>query len=180
MQWQRFASPATAAKEVTGYFHWPFLANVSLATRMITAFGASNWCQEMIGRWAGNNPTGLSKLKSDDSLRVYGEFFNQLDTLKASCEDYKEGATTDVEREEKNQKEGKRINVPLFLLFSQSYLGSRFAFPDIWKDWVGEKIDVQSHGWGDGIGHFGVEEAPEESAKVVNAWLKSLDARPNL
>ncbi|KAI1518117.1 alpha/beta hydrolase fold [Pyrenophora tritici-repentis] len=105
-QWQHFASPAAAAKEVTGYFHWPLLANTDLATRMITAFGPSNWCQEMILRWSGENFAGTDNLKADNALKVYGDFFAQEHTLKASCEDYREGATTDVEREERDQKEG--------------------------------------------------------------------------
>lgn len=141
---------------------------------MITAFGAANWCQEMILRWAGKNPKGLSNLKSDDALAVYGEFLSQPHTLKASGEDYHEGVTTDVEREEKDQKEGKKIKIPVFLLYSDNYIGSRFKFPDVWKDWVEDGVEIQHHGLGNGIGHFGVEEAPEESAKVIAAWLVRL------
>ncbi|KAJ4374970.1 hypothetical protein N0V83_002049 [Neocucurbitaria cava] len=174
VQWQHYASPLTAAKEVTGYFHWPLLANVDLATRMITAFGGSNWCQEMILRWAGDNPEGLSSLKSDDALTVYGAFFDQPHTLRASCEDYKEGATTDVERAEQDQKEGKKIKIPTCLIYSESYLGSRYKFPEVWNDWIEEGVDVQHHGLGNGMGHFGVEEAPEESANVIGTWLARL------
>ncbi|KAF1848670.1 alpha/beta-hydrolase [Cucurbitaria berberidis CBS 394.84] len=173
-QWQRNASPVDAAKEVTGYFHWPFLANVSLAVRMITAFGASNWCEEMILHWAGKNPSGLDNLKADDALTVYGEFLSQPHSLKASCEDYREGATTDVERDQQNQKEGKRIKSPLLLLYSADYIGSRYKFPDVWKDWVDNGVEIQHHSFGDGIGHFGAEEAPQEAAKVINAWLTRL------
>ncbi|KAF1945847.1 alpha/beta-hydrolase [Clathrospora elynae] len=173
-QFQHFASPATAAKEVTGYFHWPFLANTDLAIRMISAFGPANWCHEMILRWAGSNPTGLQSLKSDDALRVYCDFFAQPHVLKASCEDYKEGATTDVERDESNQKEGRKIGVPLLLLYSEGYIGSRYAFPDVWKEWVGDGVQIKSHALGDGIGHFGAEEAPEECAKVLLDWIKGV------
>ncbi|USP74878.1 alpha/beta-hydrolase [Curvularia clavata] len=173
-QWQHFASPAAAAAEVTGYFHWPFLANVDLATRMITAFGASNWCREMILHWAGKNTVGINTLKADDALEVYGQFFEQEHTLKASCEDYREGATTDVEREEKSNKEGRKINVPVLLVYSQAGIGSRFTFPDVWREWVGEGVNIQHHGLGDGVGHFGAEEAPKECAEVVERWLKDV------
>ena len=160
---------------MTGTFHWPFLANVSLATRMIAAFGPANWCQEAIVRWAGNNPDGLRSLKSDDALNVYGDFYEQEHTLKSSCLDYQEGATTDVERDEQNQNEGKKINVPLLLLYSESYLASRFQFPDVWKEWVNEGVEIKHHGFGNDIGHFSPEEAPEESAKAINGWLKGLN-----
>ncbi|RYO37509.1 hypothetical protein AA0111_g2340 [Alternaria arborescens] len=170
-QWQHFASPCTAAKEVTGYFHWPLLANVDLATRMITAFGPSNWCQEMILLWSGKSNTGVEKLKADEALTVYGEFFAQEHTLKASCEDYKEGATTDVKEQEKDQKEGRKIRVPVLLLYSEAGIGSRFSFPDVWREWVGEGVRIENHGLGDGVGHFGAEEAPDECAEAILSWL---------
>lgn len=157
--------------QTTGYFHWPFLANVDLATRMITAFGASNWCQEMILRWAGKSTAGINALKADNALEVYGQFFAREHTLKASCEDYKEGATTDVQREE---KEGGKINVPLLLVYSQAGIGRGFTFPDVWSNWVAEGVDIQHHGLGDGIGHFGAEEAPKECAEVVGKWLTNV------
>ncbi|KAL1794199.1 hypothetical protein ACET3X_007620 [Alternaria dauci] len=167
-QWQNFASPATTAKGITGYFHWPLLANVDLATRMITAFGPSNWCQEMILRWAGGeNPACVAKLKADDALTVYGDFFAQEHTLKASCEDYKEGATTDLEEQEKDQKEGRKIEVPVLLLYSEAGIGTRFNFPDVWREWVREGVKIENHGLGDGVGHFGAEEAPDECVEAI-------------
>ena len=33
---------------------------------------------------------------------------------------------------------------------------------------------IQSHGLGEGVGHFGPEEAPEECAEVINGWLGNL------
>jgi pimeloyl-ACP methyl ester carboxylesterase len=157
---------------VTGYFHWPFLANTDLATRMITAFGPSNWCQEMILRWAGKNTSGLSSLKANDAMTVYGDFFAQEHTLKATCDDYKEGATTDVEKEQVDQKEGRKMQVPLLLLYSESGIGSRFTFPDVWKEWVDKGVSIQSHGLGEGVGHFGPEEAPQQCAEVIVGWLR--------
>lgn len=173
-QWQHHSTPSTASKEITGYFHWPFLANVDLATRMITAFGPANWCEEMILRWAGSSTAGLASLKADDALSVYSAFFEQEGTLQASNEDYKHGATTDVEREEQWLKEGKKMKGPLLLLYSETYIGSRYKFPDVWRDWVDEGVEIKSHGFGGGVGHFGAEEAPEESARAILEWLKGL------
>ncbi|KAF9701635.1 hypothetical protein EKO04_001131 [Ascochyta lentis] len=175
-QWQHDASPATAAKQITGYFHWPLLANVDLATRMIGAFGPAQFLEEMTTLWAGKSDVGLKSFKADDSLKVYGEFFAQPHVLKASCEDYQHGATTDVEREEEDQKAGRKIGVPLFLLYSETYIGGRYSFPDVWRDWVAEGVDIQHHALGGGIGHFGAEEAPEESARVIGKWVKGLKA----
>ncbi|KAF2823089.1 alpha/beta-hydrolase [Ophiobolus disseminans] len=174
-QWHHSSSPAKTAKEVTGYFHWPFLANVELATRMIAAYGGAKWCKEMILAWAGSNPTGLSKLQADNSLDVYGGFFESADVVKATCEDYRHGATTDLEAQERDQAEGRKIGVPLLLLYGKDFIGKRYDFGEVWREWVNGGVRVTDHGLGGGIGHFGVEEAPEECARVIGEWLGGLD-----
>lgn len=175
-QWQHFSSPATAAKHITGYFHWPLLANVDLATRLIRAFGPAAFLEEMLGAWSGSNAAGQKVFAADGAKEVYGEFFAQDHVLRASCEDYMHGATTDVQAQEEDQRLGRKIGVPLFLLYSAGSIGSRYAFPDVWREWVGDGVEIQHHGLGDGIGHFGAEEAPEESARVVGKWLEDLKA----
>jgi pimeloyl-ACP methyl ester carboxylesterase len=176
-QWFSASTASQAAKEVTGYFHWPFLANVELATRMITAYGGAKWCTEMILSWAGNNATGLEKLQSDDSFAVYGGFFEDENVIRASCEDYKHGATTDVVEQEKDQKEGRKIEVPVLLLYGKDFIGKRFDFSKAWAGWVKEGVQITDHGLEGGIGHFGAEEAPEECGLVIGEWLKLFGVR---
>lgn len=180
-QWHNAENSATkTAKEVTGYFHWPFLANVDLATRMITAYGGAKWCTEMISAWAGKNAEGLEKLKSDDSLDVYGGFFEKEEVIRASCEDYKHGATTDLEAQEKDQKEGRKIDVPLLLLFGKDFIGKRYDFSTVWNDWVQDGVKITNHGLPNEVGHFGAEEAPEECGEVIGKWLGGLGAGTKL
>jgi pimeloyl-ACP methyl ester carboxylesterase len=141
---------------------------------MIKAFGPSSWVKEMTLNWAGKNPKGLASLEADDSLNVYGGFFEQEHTIFSSNEDYKAGATVDIDAQTEDQKAGRKIKAPLFLLYSDSYIGSRYDIPKEWSEWVDQGVEIQSHGLGDGIGHFGAEEAPEESARVIGQWLKGL------
>jgi pimeloyl-ACP methyl ester carboxylesterase len=169
IQWE--ASSKNPA-EVVGYFHWPLLANVDLATRMITAFGPGNWCEEMCLRWAGKGASGLSSFKADDSLAVYRGFFEQPHTLDASNKDYEAGATVDVEAEKGWREEGKKIGAKTLVVYSESYIGKRYDFPAVWKEWV--EGDLQFHALGGGIGHFGAEEAPKETAGALKKWLKEL------
>jgi pimeloyl-ACP methyl ester carboxylesterase len=179
-QWHNPISPAQTAREVTGYFHWPFLANVDLATRMISAYGGSTWCTEMIQRWAGKNPAGLDALKSDDSLAVYAGFFEKEEVVRASCEDYKHGATTDIEAQERDQKEGRKIEVPLLLLYGKDFIGKRYDFGTVWNEWVKVGVEITNHGLGDGVGHFGAEEAPEECGKIIGEWLRGVGDKARL
>jgi pimeloyl-ACP methyl ester carboxylesterase len=180
IQWHHSTSASQAAKAITGYFHWPFLANVDLATRMISAYGGAKWCSEMIYSWAGKNPDGLKALEADDSMAVYGGFFEQEEIIRASCEDYKHGATTDLEAQEKDQKEGRKMDMPVLLLYAADFIGSRYDFSTVWNDWVKEGVEITNHALENGIGHFGVEEAPEECARVIGEWLRGLGSKARL
>lgn len=170
VQWE---ASSKNPSEVVGYFHWPLLANVDLATRLITAFGPGNWCEEMCFRWAGKNPTGLSTFKADDSVSVYRQFFEQPHTLDASNKDYEAGATVDVEVEKGWRDEGKRLELNTLVVYSERYIGSRYDVPGEWESWVKEG-KLKSHALGGGIGHFGAEEAPKETAEALKVWLKTL------
>ncbi|ORY11827.1 Alpha/Beta hydrolase protein [Clohesyomyces aquaticus] len=169
-QWSASGDSANAV----GTFHWPLLANVELAFAMITAYGGDRWCTKMIERWSGTNSTGLQSLKSDDSIHVYGEFFKDPSVIRASNEDYKFGAFEDVEQQKEDQEAGRKIGVPVLLVYSEDYLGGRYDVTKEWSDWVKEGTKITSHGLGNGIGHFGVEEAPQETVNAILDWLKGL------
>jgi len=141
---------------------------------MIKAFGPANWCSEMTIRWAGKNEKGLAALKADDALAVYTKFFEQEHTLDASNKDYEAGATVDVDAQKEDQEQGRKIAAPLLLVYSEAGIGKRYDVGGAWKEWVEEGVHVKSYPLGDGIGHFGAEEAPEETAKAVVGWLGGL------
>jgi pimeloyl-ACP methyl ester carboxylesterase len=174
VQWQHDAGAPTAAAQITGYFHWPFLANVDLAVRMIGAFGPAAWCEEMTLRWAGSHGPGLESLKADEALGVYGAFFAQPRTLRASCEDYEAGAGEDVEAQVSDREKGRRIEVPVLLIYSKDYIGSRYDMGEVWNEWIAEGVKIDRCELGGGVGHFGVEEAPGESAKALGDWIEKL------
>ncbi|KAH7117599.1 Alpha/Beta hydrolase protein [Dendryphion nanum] len=156
----------TAAAQ-TGFFHWSFLANVRIAKEMITAYGGGKWALDMIDRWSGSNITGLENLKSGDALKVYSDFFDQESIIEASCRDYEAGATVDVERETEANKEGRKIVVPLLLVYSEAFLPKRARKPIV-------EVGVTDVPVGDGIGHFVAEEAPEVTAQALKKWLETL------
>jgi pimeloyl-ACP methyl ester carboxylesterase len=141
---------------------------------MIKAFGPAAWCSEMIFRWAGSNDKGLVKLKADDALNVYTKFFEQEHTLEASNKDYEAGATVDVQAQKEDQEAGRKIGVPVLLVYSGGSIGSRYDFGTVWNDWVDDGVEIKKLPLGDGIGHFGAEEAPEQIAKALVEWLKGL------
>ncbi|CAO2655313.1 Nn.00g103770.m01.CDS01 [Neocucurbitaria sp. VM-36] len=166
----------TAAAQ-TGYFHWSFLANVSISKPMIMAYGGGKWANSMISRWAGSNIEGLEKLRSGESLTVYGNFFDQESVIEASCRDYEAGATSDLDFETKAIENGQHIVVPLLLVYSAGFLPKRAKKPivEVWSQpWSAGPQIITSHPIDDGIGHFIPEEAPELTAEALLKWLPSL------
>lgn len=106
-------------------------------------------------------------------MAVYGEFFSQDHTLEASNKDYEAGATVDVEIERGWRERGEKLGMPTLLVYSEQYIGKRFEVAEVWKDWV-EEGKLTACALGDGVGHFGAEEAPKETAKALKDWLVKL------
>ncbi|KAF2811892.1 alpha/beta-hydrolase [Mytilinidion resinicola] len=169
-QWAGAGNP----HENAGFFHWPFLANVELATKMITAYGGDKFCVDMIGRWVGNTPKGLARMKEGDSYKVYADSFLRESVIRATCQDYEAGAGVDVDVQKEDQKAGRKLQVPVLLIYGAEHIGRRFDVKKEWIDWVGEGVKITDRGLGDGIGHFAAEEAPEETTEAILSWQKSL------
>lgn len=70
------------------------------------------------------------------------------------------------------QKEGRYVEVPTLLLYSEANLGARYNMKEIWEKFVNNR--VTAHGVGDGAGHFVNEESPEECTHVLLEWLKTI------
>jgi pimeloyl-ACP methyl ester carboxylesterase len=159
-----------------GSFHWPFLANVELATEMIKAYGGGKWAQKMIMRWAGSNEKRLDQLKSGEALDVYGSFFEKDSVLYATCKDYEAGAALDVKAQVEDQEGERQIDVPVLLLYGKEYLGAKANVKvlDAWVDWVKDQSLITEVGLGDGIGHFVAEEAADETADALMKWIEKL------
>lgn len=161
----------------TGFFHWSFLANPQIAIPMIQAYGGDKWARDMIERWEGNNTEGQENIKRGRALEVYGSFFERAEVVTSTTMDYKAGATTDLLFEKQAVDEGKRISVPLMLVYSAEFLPKRVTKPilEVWSQpWSEEAHLINECPIGDDIGHFVPEEALEATADEIQGWLKTL------
>jgi pimeloyl-ACP methyl ester carboxylesterase len=108
----------------------------------------------------GGDPTRIDS----DALAEYLRSFRLDSVIRASCADYRAGATTDSEDDAADRAAGKRIACPLLLLWG----AGRGDLLPVWRRWAddvrGEAIDS---------GHFLQEEAPEE---VMTRLLPFLEA----
>jgi pimeloyl-ACP methyl ester carboxylesterase len=176
IQWKSIGS-SPAAQVST--FHWALLANVALANDLIRSYGGGKWAKEMILKWAGSNEVGVEKLKSGNALDVYGSFFDNPSVIKATCQDYEAGATVDVTAQIADQEAGRKVNIPVLLVYGQEYLGWRVNVEEEWQHFVTKRSLIKNHPLSNGIGHFVAEEAPEDTAAALVAWIETLK-RPEL
>lgn len=166
-QFESFAD----SKIATGSFHWSFLANVGVATEMIMAQGGGNFCQYLIKRWAGSSPKCLESLQSDDSMTVYGKYFDHESVVRATCKDYEAGAKEDVDEQKYDQENNRKIPCKTLVIYSADYLGSRFDLKEVWNDWMNSPSLLHVEGISN-AGHFIAEETPGITARCIGQFLE--------
>jgi haloacetate dehalogenase len=91
------------------------------------------------------------------------------EVIAAFCEEYRAGATIDLEHERADRARGHRIRCPTLALWSASGLTGRFFEPlSVWRRWA-ESV----RGSALACGHFLMEEAPEEVTAHLSEFLGS-------
>jgi haloacetate dehalogenase len=92
------------------------------------------------------------------------------DVVRAMIEDYRAGLTVNVEDERADRREGRRLSMPLLVLWSErDDLVDLFGDPiPIWKSWAD-----QVQGRGIDSGHHVAEEQPELLAAALAEFLRS-------
>ncbi len=119
------------------------------------------WLDECLRRWAA---PGFAFAPA--ALAEYRRCFADPAVVHATCEDYRAGATIDVEHDKADFGK-RRIECKLLALWGEQGLARRSADPlVVWREWA---ADVR--GGPVRCGHFLPEEAPEETASALEAFL---------
>jgi haloacetate dehalogenase len=148
---------ASVDKEfATNTFHWFFLVQPYDFPEHLIGGDPEYFLRSMLGLWSGG-----TDVFGQEALAEYIRCFSDPATIHASCEDYRAGATVDLEHDTADF--GRRmIDCPLFVLWSQR-LGSRQRDPlATWRQWAS---DVRGQALA--CGHFIPEEAPQETASAL-------------
>jgi haloacetate dehalogenase len=108
--------------------------------------------------WCGT-PGALAK----EAVAEYGRCFDAA-TIHATCEDYRAGATIDLEHDRADAD--RPLACPTLVLWSRTGIGSAYDVPAIWRtrapDLRGRALDC---------GHFLAEERPDETTRELLAFL---------
>jgi haloacetate dehalogenase len=147
----------------TATFHWFFLIQPhDLPERLIGA-DPEYFLRHLLGRWSAS---GLGAF-APEALAEYVRCFRDPATIHASCEDYRAGATLDVEHDRADL--GRRaIGCPTLVLHGAANrrLARRREVEDVWREWATD-LRVQALA----CGHFLPEEAPDDTLRALRGFL---------
>jgi haloacetate dehalogenase len=144
-----------------GAYHWFFLAQpYDLPERLIGA-EPEYYLRTMLARWAGN-----AEAFAPEALAEYVAHFRDPACIHASCEDYRAGATLDLEHDTADREQGGRITCPVLALWGEGRAGRGGRdWLATWREWA---ADVRGHGLP--CGHFLPEEAPDETYAALHEF----------
>src|SRR3954447_21911311 len=146
----------------TASYHWFFMIqNAPMPERLMSADP-----DFFITRKLSKTAQGLSFF-GKEALEEYRRCFRNPETVRGMCEDYRACASVDLAMDTADMAAGKRITVPVQLLWGASGAVGRQNKPaEVWKAYATDIRDVQALP----CGHYLSEEAPEETYAAMRGF----------
>ncbi len=134
-------------------WHWPFMAQPEdMFERMIAAIPPREFVVRHLGR------TGPPAFFDERALSEYVRCFTPK-TIHGSCEDYRAAATIDLEHDDADHQDGRKITAPTLVLWGRRSGVGRLYGGDIVAVW--REAAAQVEGGPLETGHYPAEEAPQ-------------------
>ncbi|MFO7707931.1 MAG: alpha/beta hydrolase [Desulfobacterales bacterium] len=145
----------------TQYFHWFFL--IQPAPFPETLIGGN---VEFFLRSRFMRPTGGTGAIAPKAFAEYLRCFQDPATIRATCEDYRAGATIDLEHA--GQDGSRKVVCPLLVLWGErGTVGRLYDVMGIWREHA-----VNATGRALPAGHFLAEEVPDETLSEMLSFLQ--------
>jgi len=144
--------------KATAYYHWFFLIQpADLPERMIAgAFDA--YMDRVFESWGGGD-------FDPEAVTAYKEALGQPENLHSSCEDYRAGASIDLEHDRADRH--AKIGCPLLVLWGgRSLVGRQYDPLEVWRERATDLSGLAIDG-----GHFLPEEKPQEVLTSLREFL---------
>ncbi|MDR1279376.1 MAG: alpha/beta hydrolase [Opitutaceae bacterium] len=146
------------------YYHWFFLILPDDLPERLLAGAPEAWVRRAVGSLGSR---GGGDTFPEDVMARYVEKFSNPAVIHATCEDYRAGAMVDLEHLAAAKAEGRKIPVPLLVLWAAPYLRKL----DVLGIWRQHAEHVTGHAV-PGCGHFIAEEAPEETLRTLRSFFE--------
>lgn len=142
------------------YYHWFFLSQPEPLPERLIGGDPEFYLGTKVASW-GVGTDWLPPEVREEYLR----FFRRPENIHATCEDYRAGATIDLEDHAADRD--RRVRCPLLVLWGARAVVHELYDPiAVWREWAdevsGEAIDC---------GHYLPEEAPEATLAALQAFL---------
>ncbi len=139
-------------------YHWIFLAQPAPLPERLIGADPAFYVRHLLERWAGR-PDALDR----GAVTEYLSAFANAAVIAAACEDYRAGASVDLEHDRLDREAGRRIGCPTLLVWATRYLSSKVRTPlDTWRSWADDVREVALD-----CGHFVAEEKASECAAAL-------------
>jgi haloacetate dehalogenase len=150
------------AEFAAAWWHWWFFAQSAKPAERVICAAPEIWYDA----WTTNSPQALGPENHADFLAA----IRNPATVHAMLEDYRAGLGIDRHNDETDRAAGRRIECPTLVLWStDDDLEQIYGDPvGVWRPWCRQ---VEGHGIKSG--HHMAEQAPEELAHSLTAFLRS-------
>jgi haloacetate dehalogenase len=155
---------ATVGRELaTAYYHWFFFIQPYDLPETLIGADPGYYLRKKLGGWG----TKLDTF-APEALAEYERCFGDPATIHASCEDYRAAASIDLDHDDADRDEGRKVTCPLLALWGdRGAMGRLYDVANVWREYArdvrGGPIDA---------GHFLAEERPEETARELANFLQ--------
>lgn len=147
----------------SAYFHWYFLIQARPLPETLIGHNPAVWLNHTF-RKLSSRPGAFS----DSMIAEYLRTFGTPEGIHASCEDYRAGATVDLDNDRADVAAGRKITCPTLILWgAHGVVGRLFQPLEAWRDLV-----VSPVGGAIDCGHFIPEEAPAETVRALREFFR--------
>ncbi|KQT93834.1 hypothetical protein ASG49_02375 [Marmoricola sp. Leaf446] len=144
------------------YEHWFFLSQENDLPERLIGSDPGGYLRAKLGAWSAV-PDAFDEAAVADYVRC----FSDPAVVHASCEDYRAAVTVDLALDDADAAAGRRVEVPLLVLWgSRGFVGAAYDVEAVWQQYA---TDVTARALD--CGHFLPEEAPDETATAIAAFL---------
>ncbi|KIK61247.1 hypothetical protein GYMLUDRAFT_166703, partial [Collybiopsis luxurians FD-317 M1] len=151
-------------------YHWIFLAQPPPLPETLIGASSDFYFSHTIESWTGSRHRGHF-----DAIAVasWVEQYRNPAVLTGSLEDYRAGASIDLEHDEEDEKTGNAaVDCPLLVLHSE-WFGKQHDVAGIWGLLGNKGVSVKSVG-DDQVGHFLPIETAEAATAELISWINEI------
>ncbi|MEC3890964.1 alpha/beta fold hydrolase [Nocardiopsis sp. LDBS1602] len=150
----------TSMTVARNYWHWLFHMQPDLPEELVGG-RHDTYLRYFFERWTVNRSA------VEEAIDHYVDAFSRPGALRAGFDDYRATHPEDLDADEADQEAGRRLTMPLLVLWGDAGLPAALPVADIWREYAD---DVTGEALED-CGHFLPEERP---AELVDRLLRFL------